>query len=120
VGETHGLWADCENHIVTGGTGSTLSGKHTIVSNRAPGRVLDERRPSGRRDHGACPSAARRSGSGSARNYSSEEIARARDIGPATVKWHLGNLFGKLNVGGRRHAVRRARMLLLVVEDAAQ
>jgi LuxR family maltose regulon positive regulatory protein len=49
-----------------------------------------------------------------ARNYSNKEIARALDVGPATVKWHLRNLFGKLNVGGRRHAVQRARMLQLV------
>ena len=49
-----------------------------------------------------------------ARNYSNKEIARALDVGPATVKWHLGNLFGKLNVGSRRHAVQRARMLQLV------
>jgi LuxR family transcriptional regulator, maltose regulon positive regulatory protein len=55
-----------------------------------------------------------------ARNYSNKEIARALDVGPATVKWHLGNLFGKLNVGSRRHAVQRARMLQLVVEDTAQ
>jgi LuxR family maltose regulon positive regulatory protein len=54
-----------------------------------------------------------------ARNYSNKEIARALDVGPATVKWHLGNLFGKLNVGSRRHAVQRARMLQLVAEDAA-
>ncbi len=51
------------------------------------------------------------------RNYSNKEIARALDVGPATVKWHLGNLFGKLNVGGRRHAVQRARMLQLVAPE---
>lgn len=49
-----------------------------------------------------------------ARNYSNKEIARALDVGPTTVKWHLRNLFGKLNVGGRRHAVQRAHMLQLV------
>jgi LuxR family maltose regulon positive regulatory protein len=52
-----------------------------------------------------------------ARNYSNKEIARALDCGPATVKWHLRNLFGKLNVGGRRHAVQRARMLQLVAPE---
>jgi LuxR family maltose regulon positive regulatory protein len=56
-----------------------------------------------------------------ARNYSNKEIARALDCGPATVKWHLRNLVGKLNVGGRRHAVQRARMLQLVEpEDIVQ
>jgi LuxR family maltose regulon positive regulatory protein len=52
-----------------------------------------------------------------ARNYSNKEIARALDVGPTTVKWHLRNLFGKLNVGGRRHAVQRARMLQLVAPE---
>ena len=52
-----------------------------------------------------------------ARNYSNKEIARALDIGATTVKWHLRNLFGKLNVGGRRHAVQRARMLQLVAPE---
>jgi LuxR family transcriptional regulator, maltose regulon positive regulatory protein len=52
------------------------------------------------------------------RNYSNKEIARALDVGPTTVKWHLRNLFGKLNVGGRRHAVQRARMLQLVEPEA--
>jgi LuxR family maltose regulon positive regulatory protein len=56
-----------------------------------------------------------------ARNYSNKEIARALDVGPATIKWHLGNLFSKLNVGGRRHAVQRARMLqLLAPEEVVQ
>ena len=53
-----------------------------------------------------------------ARNYSNKEIARALDVGPTTVKWHLRNLFGKLNVGGRRHAVQRARMLQLIEPEA--
>jgi LuxR family maltose regulon positive regulatory protein len=51
------------------------------------------------------------------RNYSNKEIARALDVGATTVKWHLRNLFGKLNVGGRRHAVQRARMLQLVAPE---
>jgi LuxR family maltose regulon positive regulatory protein len=49
-----------------------------------------------------------------ARNYSNKEIARALDVGATTVKWHLRNLFDKLDVGGRRHALQRALMLQLV------
>ena len=45
---------------------------------------------------------------------SNKEIARAVDVGQETVKWHLKNLFGKLNAGGRRHAVDRARALGLL------
>ena len=41
-------------------------------------------------------------------------IARSMDISDETVKWHLKNLFGKLNAGTRRHAVDRARLLGLV------
>jgi len=33
------------------------------------------------------------------------------DIGEQTVKWHLKNVFAKLNAANRRHAVDRARLL---------
>ena len=43
-----------------------------------------------------------------------KEIARAMDIGEQTVKWHLKNVFFKLNAGSRKHAVDRARLLGLI------
>jgi LuxR family maltose regulon positive regulatory protein len=49
-----------------------------------------------------------------AQGMSNKEIARAIDVGHETVKWHLKNLFGKLNAGSRRHAVDRARTLGLI------
>lgn len=49
-----------------------------------------------------------------ARNFSNKEIAVAADIGEGTVKWHLKNLFGKLDASSRKHAVRRALMLGLL------
>jgi LuxR family maltose regulon positive regulatory protein len=45
---------------------------------------------------------------------SNKLIARTMDISDETVKWHLKNLFSKLNAGSRRHAVDRARLLGLV------
>ena len=46
-----------------------------------------------------------------ARRLSNKQIAAALDVGDATVKWHLKNLFMKLNVGTRDHALQRARVL---------
>jgi len=43
-----------------------------------------------------------------------KEIARAMDIGEQTVKWHLKNVFYKLNAASRKHAVDRARLLGLL------
>lgn len=40
-----------------------------------------------------------------------KRIAEALDVSGETVKWHLKNLFSKLNAGSREHAVHRARML---------
>jgi LuxR family maltose regulon positive regulatory protein len=49
-----------------------------------------------------------------ARNLSNKQIALALGVGDETVKWHLKNLFGKLNAGTRDHLVARARMLGLL------
>lgn len=43
-----------------------------------------------------------------------KEIARAMDVGEQTVKWHLKNVFFKLNAANRKHAVDRARLLGLL------
>jgi LuxR family maltose regulon positive regulatory protein len=49
-----------------------------------------------------------------ARSLANKEIAGAMGVGEETVKWHLKNLFGKLDAGTRKHAVRRARLLGLL------
>jgi LuxR family maltose regulon positive regulatory protein len=49
-----------------------------------------------------------------ARNFSNKEIAVAAAIGEGTVKWHLKNVFGKLDASSRKHAVRRALVLGLL------
>jgi DNA-binding CsgD family transcriptional regulator len=46
-----------------------------------------------------------------ARNYSNKEIAKSIAVSDETVKWHLKNLFNKLDAGSRKHAVTRARSL---------
>ena len=46
-----------------------------------------------------------------ARDYSNKEIAKSIAVSDETVKWHLKNLFSKLEAGSRKHAVMRARSL---------
>ncbi|MFL6629475.1 MAG: LuxR C-terminal-related transcriptional regulator [Vitreoscilla sp.] len=46
-----------------------------------------------------------------ARDFSNKEIAKSIDVSDETVKWHLKNLFNKLQAGSRKHAVTRARTL---------
>jgi len=53
-----------------------------------------------------------------ARNYSNKEIARSIAVSDETVKWHLKNLFNKLDAGSRKHAVTRARSLGFIGFDA--
>ena len=45
------------------------------------------------------------------RHMSNKQIAAALDVGDATIKWHLKNVFSKLHAVSRDHAVQRARML---------
>src|SRR6185295_12442922 len=52
-----------------------------------------------------------------ARNLSNKEIGRAMQVGEETVKWHVKNLFAKLDAGTRKQVVSRARLLGLL-EDA--
>jgi LuxR family maltose regulon positive regulatory protein len=49
-----------------------------------------------------------------ARNLSNKEIGRAMQVGETTVKWHVKNLFAKLDAGTRKQAVQRARILGLI------
>ena len=49
-----------------------------------------------------------------AQSMSNKEIATALDLSEQTVKWHLKNLFQKLDGANRKHTVARARMLGLI------
>lgn len=49
-----------------------------------------------------------------ARNLSNKEIALAMQVGEETIKWHMKNLFAKLDAGTRKQVVQRARILGLV------
>ncbi len=49
-----------------------------------------------------------------AQGRSNKEIARMLDVEPTTIKWHLKNLFAKLDAVNRRHAVDRARLLGII------
>ena len=43
-----------------------------------------------------------------------KQIANVLGVGDQTVKWHLKNLFNKLNAATRKHALDRARMLAVL------
>jgi LuxR family maltose regulon positive regulatory protein len=49
-----------------------------------------------------------------ARNLSNKEIGRAMQVGEETVKWHVKNLFAKLDAGTRKQVVSRAHILGLL------
>ncbi|MDO5290093.1 MAG: LuxR C-terminal-related transcriptional regulator [Pseudomonadota bacterium] len=49
-----------------------------------------------------------------ARSLSNKEIGRAMNVGETTIKWHVKNLFAKLDAGTRKQVVQRARILGLI------
>jgi LuxR family maltose regulon positive regulatory protein len=49
-----------------------------------------------------------------AQGLTNKHIARALTIGPETVKWHLKNLFSKLDIRSRVDAVQKARRLGMI------
>lgn len=51
-----------------------------------------------------------------ARNLSNKEIGLAMQVGEETVKWHMKNLFAKLDAGTRKQVVSRARILGLLAD----
>jgi DNA-binding CsgD family transcriptional regulator len=53
-----------------------------------------------------------------ARAYTNKEIAISLDVSDQTVKWHLKQVFAKLEVGSRKQAASRARALGVVAFDA--
>jgi LuxR family maltose regulon positive regulatory protein len=52
-----------------------------------------------------------------ARNLSNKEIGLAMQVGEETIKWHMKNLFAKLDAGTRKQVVQRARILGLLETD---
>jgi LuxR family maltose regulon positive regulatory protein len=52
------------------------------------------------------------------RNLTNKEIALAMGVGQETVKWHMKNLFIKLDATSRRQIVRRAQLMGLLQEPA--
>ncbi len=51
-----------------------------------------------------------------ARNLSNKEIGLAMQVGEETIKWHVKNLFAKLDAGTRKQVVSRARILGLLAD----
>ena len=49
-----------------------------------------------------------------ARNLSNKEIGLAMQVGEETIKWHMKNLFAKLDAGTRKQVVSRACILGLL------
>ena len=53
-----------------------------------------------------------------ARSLSNKEIGLAMQVGEETIKWHMKNLFAKLDAGTRKQVVQRSRILGLLDTEA--
>jgi LuxR family maltose regulon positive regulatory protein len=49
-----------------------------------------------------------------AAGLANQKIAEKLFVAPSTIKWHVGNIYGKLNVRSRTQAIARARQLKLL------
>lgn len=112
--DAHPVLADWARSMVEAGTGGRDAGQPVPVA-RVP-RPAAERKPAEPR---AMPSMVltpkeREVLELLARNLSNKEIAQAMGVGEVTAKWHVKNLFGKLNASTRKHAVLRAQLLGLL------
>lgn len=52
-----------------------------------------------------------------AEGLSNKEIASKLFVGLHTIKWHTGNIYGKLNVNSRTQAVAKARLLNIIPSE---
>lgn len=52
-----------------------------------------------------------------AQNFSNKEIGLAMQVGEETIKWHVKNLFSKLNAFSRKQVVMRARLLGFLTQE---
>ena len=52
-----------------------------------------------------------------ARSLSNKEMALAMQVSEDAIKWHMKNLFAKLDAGSRKQVVQRARILGLLEES---
>ncbi|MGO9943936.1 MAG: LuxR C-terminal-related transcriptional regulator [Rhodoblastus sp.] len=50
-------------------------------------------------------------------NFSNKEIGNAMQVGEETIKWHVKNLFSKLNAASRKQVVMRARLLGFLTQE---
>src|SRR4029453_12567561 len=51
-----------------------------------------------------------------ARSLTNKEMALAMQVSDEAIKWHMKNLFAKLDAGTRKQVVQRARILGLLEE----
>jgi len=113
--DAHPALGDWAREALMGGTVAAPGGGSPATPHRAPPRLAPVVAPR-ERTH---PSMAltpkeREVLELAARNLSNKEIGLAMQVGEETIKWHMKNLFAKLDAGTRKQVVQRARILGLL------